>query len=301
MEQRRPIPSAGGAEADAPRDEQVVPGAGAPLFRPALRGGSTSRAAHVAAAVLLFVALALAWEVFAARVGGLLLPGFFETIAAVGRQILDVEVWRAFAISNVALLLGYVSALVTGVPLGFLMGRFPTIEALANPYTKILLVTPLAGFIPILTLTVGIGLTSRVLVVWSFAVVMVIVNCQAGVRQVDSELIDMIRSFGGGELAIWRRVILPGAMPAVLSGLKIALGRAVTGMVIVELLMVSVGIGGLILEYQAVFQAGSLYGVVLLVLAEAILLLWLFERVEAAALPWAKSTDVTVSRHTMAT
>lgn len=236
--------------------------------------------------LVLFAALALGWELFSRQVNGLLVPSFLDIVEGLRTQIVEPRVWEAFLISNQSLALGFFAAVVTGVPVGFLMGRFRVLERILNPYNRILLVAPLAGFIPVLTLTVGLGITSRVIVVWSFAVVMVVVNCQAGVRQVPGELIAMARVFGSSELDIWKRVLLPGALPAVLVGFRIALGRAVTGMVIVELLMVSVGIGGLILRAQSFFRAGDLYAIVVLVVLEALVLISVLDWVSSKLLRW---------------
>ncbi|MBX3031200.1 MAG: ABC transporter permease [Chloroflexi bacterium] len=241
---------------------------------------------------LAFAAFALVWQVYATAAGGFFVPTFTETAAAIGRQLASPEVWQAFATSNIAMVLGFGLAVVIGIPLGFLMGRFRLAERAINPYLNILLVTPLAGIIPLLMMSLGIGLASRVIVVWSFAIVMVVVNTRAGVRQVDRSLIDMVRLFGAGELGVWRRVILPGSLPAVLAGVRVALGRAVTGMVIVELVMVSVGIGGLILRYQAFFRFAELYGMVVLIILEALILLAIVDWVQRKATPWASMTSI---------
>jgi NitT/TauT family transport system permease protein len=84
------------------------------------------------------------------------------------------------------------------------------------------------------------------------------------------------------EMQLWRKVLLPGALPATISGVRLGLARAISGMVAVELLLISVGLGRLILRYQADFEAASVYAVVLVVLAEAVLLIgslrWLEKR-----------------------
>jgi NitT/TauT family transport system permease protein len=237
--------------------------------------------------LLAFAAFAGAWQLYAVLFGGFFIPSFTETISALLGLILEPETWEAFFVSNIAMVLGFALAVVMGVPLGLLMGRFKTAERISNPYLNILLVTPLAGIIPLLMMSVGIGLVARVIVVWSFAIVMVVVNSRAGVRQVDPNLIDMARLFGSSELGVWRRVILPSALPAILTGIRIALGRAVTGMVIVELVMVSVGIGGLILNAQALFRFEELYAVVVLVVVEALILLAAVDWVQRRATPWA--------------
>lgn len=242
--------------------------------------------------LLAFGIFALLWQVYAIAFGGLWVPTFTETLAALSEQIVSPEVWEAFAVSNIAMVLGFGFALLIGIPLGLLMGRFRTAERVANPWLNILLVTPLAGIIPLLMMSLGLTLASRVIVVWSFAIVMVVVNARTGVRQVDPSLLDMARNFGAHELGLWRRIILPSALPAILVGVRIGLGRAVTGMVIVELLMWAVGIGGLILSYQAFFEFAQLYGLVILVIVEALLLLSVVDWVQRRLTPWASELGI---------
>lgn len=242
--------------------------------------------------LLAFAIFAIIWQLYALVFGGLWVPTFTETAMALSEQIVSPRVWDAFIVSNVAMVLGFFFAIIIGVPLGLLMGRSRTAERIANPWMNILLVTPMAGLIPLLMMSLGLTLASRVIVVWSFAIVMVVVNARAGVRQVEPSLLDMARNFGANELGLWRRIILPSALPAILVGVRIGLGRAVTGMVIVELLMWAVGIGGLILNYQAFFQFAELYGLVVLVILEALLLLSIVDWIQRRATPWAAELGI---------
>lgn len=230
---------------------------------------------------------AVAWQLLAMNSGGLLIPSFTETMLGVGQLLVDPALWQAVLISNQAMVIGFVISIVVGIPLGLAMGRFRVAERLTDVYINILLVTPMATVIPLLVMAVGIGLTSRIILVVFFTIIMVIVNSRAGVRQVDSSLIEMGRSFGASERQLWWRVILPGAMPAVMAGVRIGLSRAVQGMVIVELLMVSVGIGGLILEYRGTFQVELLYATVVIVVFEALLLIAAARWAERRLIPWA--------------
>src|SRR5690606_10750435 len=92
---------------------------------------------------------------------------------------------------------------------------------------------------------------------------------------------------GATERQIWWRILLRGAMPGVMAGVRIGLGRAITGMVVVELLMVSVGLGGLILDFRAFFRVGDLYAVVIIVALEALLLISAARWMERRVIPWA--------------
>jgi ABC-type nitrate/sulfonate/bicarbonate transport system permease component len=240
--------------------------------------------------ILVFVAFAAAWQIYGTWFGGLLVPTFTETVVAFGELMVDPEFWDAFLISNQALVLGFISAVVIGIPVGVLLGRFRLLERLTDVWVNILLVTPMAAIIPLLVMSVGFGLLSRVILVTIFAVVMVIVNVRSGVRQVDPSLIQMARSYGANEFQIWTRVLIPGALPSIMTGVRLALGRAVTGMVIVELLMVSLALGGLILEYRGRFDGPHLYATIVAILIEALVLIGLARWLERKVAPWAPSS-----------
>ena len=139
-------------------------------------------------------------------------------------------------------------------------------------------------------MSVGIGFEARVVVVFLFAVIVVIVNARAGVREVDPTMLEMARSFGCNELQIWRRIVLPASLPALIAGVRLGLSHAVTGMVIVELLLVAAGIGYLILQYQAFLQPASLYATVVAVVVEALVLIAVADRVARRAAPWASAS-----------
>ncbi|MFI9556298.1 ABC transporter permease [Nonomuraea endophytica] len=223
--------------------------------------------------LLTFVLFAASWEIYARVRGGLLIPTFTETLQATAVLLGSAELWEALFASNQALVLGFAVAVGVGVPLGIVLGRFRLLERFADVYLNILLVTPMAAIIPLLGMSVGYGLAARVILVAIFAIVMVVVNSRAGVRQVDPSLIEMARSFGANERQIWIRVLLPGALPAIMTGIRLGIGRAVTGMVLVELLMVSTALGGLMLEYRGLLKAPQLYATIVIILAEALLLI----------------------------
>lgn len=247
--------------------------------------------------LLFFVALVAGWEAFARNAAGLLIPGSVEVFRAGLTLVTEARLWQALAVSNVALVGGFALAVVVGVPLGLGMGRFRTLERLADVYVSTLLVTPLAGIMPLIIMALGIGLLSRVVIVCIFAIVMIVVNSRAGVRGIDQSVIEMARSFGATEYQVWKRVLVPGALPAIMTGIRIGLGRAVTGMVIVELLLVAAGVGGLILRFRGILRPDLLYATVLVIVFEALILIRLAERLEKRSLPWAApDTDRRVAR-----
>lgn len=233
-----------------------------------------------------FLIFAGTWQLFATIAGTFFIPSFTQTAEATVSLLLDRQTWEALALSNQSLVLGFAISVALGVPIGLAMGRFRGAEQFTDVYVNILIVTPMAAIIPLLLMSLGFTLASRVVLVTLFAVAMVVVNSRAGVRQVDTSLLEMARSFGASEWQIWRRVLLPGALPAIMTGVRIGLGRAITGMVIVELLMVSVGIGNLILRYRGFFEYDRLYATVVVVMIEALVLISLARAFERRATPW---------------
>ena len=242
-----------------------------------------------AASLLVF---ALTWEALARTMHSLLLPTFTGAMAALARLLTQAETWQAIWISNQALMLGYALTVSAGVPLGLLLGRSPRLGRLADPYLNTLLVTPISALIPLFIVATGLGLTSRVLVVFAFSFVVVTVNTQAGLRHVEPTLIEMARSFGATEGQLWGKVLLPGALPAVMAGLRLGLGRAITGMVNVELLLTAAGLGLLILRYQADFESDFVYAVILVVVAEAVVFMGGIKQLERRLTSWESDTPV---------
>ena len=232
----------------------------------------------------------LLWQLGAIAADTLFIPTFTATVAAVAALIVNPDVWDAFRSSNEALVFGFSAAVILGIPLGFAIARMRGIEPIVDPYLTILLVVPMAAIIPLLIMSLGIGMLARIVIIFLFTFPNLVVNARAGVRQVDPTLIEMATSYGATERAIWRRVLLPGSLPPIMAGIRLGLGRAVTAMVIVELLLTPVGIGGLILEYRARFQAANLYGVVVLVVIEALILISIARAIERRAAPWARGT-----------
>jgi NitT/TauT family transport system permease protein len=230
------------------------------------------------------------WQLYAESADSLLIPTFTETITGLIELVQNPETWEAFWLSNQALIFGFAFSLAIGLAAGLAAARFRGIEGFIDPYINILLVTPMAAIIPLLIMSLGIGMESRIVLVVVFSVPVILVNTRAGVRQVEGNLIEMATSYGANERQIWRKVLLPGALPAVMTGVRLGLGRAVTGMVVVELLFVAVGIGNLITGYRGSFDPHLLYGVVILVVIEALILISIVRLIERRIAPWAHGT-----------
>jgi ABC-type nitrate/sulfonate/bicarbonate transport system permease component len=108
-------------------------------------------------------------------------------------------------------------------------------------------------------------------VVFLFAIFVIIINTMTGVKQVDTVLLEMARSFGAREREIFFKIMLPAALPAIMAGLRLGMGRAVKGMVTAEMLLTLTGIGAMIMQYGSSFATDSLFAVILTILLVALL------------------------------
>ena len=233
------------------------------------------------------VPVVLIWQLVPGR-GNILIPTFSTFAIAVGRTVISPEFWQALATSELALLIGYVAAVAIGIPLGLAMGRYRWLEAAADPYVNIALITPLALVMPIVLIVFGLTLQARVVVVFMFALTFVVVPCRAGILTITENLWEMCRGYGASELQLWRELLVPGSLPAVMTGLRQGLAHAITGMLLAELTLLAVGLGKLILDAQGHYDSATIFAVVFLLIVQSVALLsglsWLERRVRGTAM-----------------
>lgn len=211
------------------------------------------------------------WELIAWRAQFLLVPRVGETLIALAHLLASAALWQALLTSNESLVVGFASALVIGVPLGLLSGRRPGIGRGIDAYVNVLLVLPTVVLPPLVFLFLAPGLAARALVVALFSLPVIVQYTTAAMREVEPRLHDVARVFNATPWQTWRLVLLPAATPGLIFGARLGLARAFEGMVVVELLMFAVGLGELLLTFQSRFDAGSMYAVTLVLLAEAAL------------------------------
>lgn len=251
-----------------------------------LTASQTDRIWKTVLGIAFFVVLFALWEWFGQTRGGLLFAPFTETVIALREMVVSAEIYEALWLSNQAMLVGFAAAVLVGVPLGLLTGRFTLFERFADIYLNILIVTPMAAVIPLIIVAIGIGLTSRVLVVFLFAFPVITVNTRTGLKNLDPSLIAMARSFGASEMQLWRRILLPGATPAMMAGIRLGIGRAMSGMVVVELLLVAVGLGRMILNSMGMFEPEVAYSVIIVIIIEVMIVMGIANRIESRLVSW---------------
>jgi NitT/TauT family transport system permease protein len=160
---------------------------------------------------------------------------------------------------------GFVLALGVGVPLGLLLGRFAVLRYVLDPPIMAIYATPHLALLPIVVVWLGIGMQSKIAVVFAGGLIPILVNTMAGVRGVERSWVIAARSFCAREWEVFVKVILPASLPSVILGIRLGLSRAVMGVVVGEMYQSQAGIGNKIMRYGSEFRTDYLLFEVLLV------------------------------------
>ncbi len=221
--------------------------------------------------VLSLLSLAALWEIAGRAMNSTLIPPLSQIGAAWWKLLMSGKLLANLSMSLTTLAIGFSLAVVFGIVVGLLMGRFRAVEHFLDLYVNALMSAPTTAFVPVLILWFGLGVESRIAVVFLFTVFVIIINTMTGVKQVDTVLVEMARSFGAREREVFFKIILPAALPAIMAGLRLGIGRAVKGMVTAEMLLTLTGIGAMIMQYGSSFATDSLFAVILTILVIALL------------------------------
>ncbi|MBI2021348.1 ABC transporter permease [Candidatus Daviesbacteria bacterium] len=174
-------------------------------------------------------------------------------------------IYKHLLISGQEFFLGYGLAVVFGVFIGSLVGRFSLIDNLLNPILVILYTIPIIALMPLLLIWLGLSFAAKVVIIMLAAIFPIIFNVTAGVRNVDLDLVKLAKSFGASEPQIFKTITFPSALPFILTGLRLAVGRGLIGLIIAELYGAQFGIGYLLFLYGATFQTDKFMVMILII------------------------------------
>src|SRR5215211_1571133 len=215
----------------------------------------------------------IAWELVARF--GVIDPLFISAPSRVARAAYTLfaegEIWPDFKLSATEFLLGYVLAAAIGIPLGLATGWYRRLSYLLSPFVDTLNAVPRLTLMPLIVIWFGIGIWSKVVVVFLGAVLPVLIAAHAGVMTNEARFIKVARSFGASQLKIFTSIVLPGTVPFIFTGLKYGAGRALLGVVVGELYAATAGVGHMIGNAGNTFQTDVMFFGVLMFTAAGLL------------------------------
>jgi len=226
------------------------------------------------------------WEILGRQVDPLFMSYPSAIARAAVRLTLSGELLAALESSLQVLLLGFLIAAVIGIALGLLIGRYRFVDATTDWLVNALYATPLVAIIPLVTLWFGLGVAAKLFIVTVLAVFPILINTAAGVRDVPTSLIDVGAAFAAKEHEIFLKIILPSAIPFMMTGLRLGVGRAIIGMVVAEFFTAITGLGALIVKYGNQYDTASMFVPIFVLMLLGIGLTYLLLWAEHAAAPW---------------
>lgn len=209
------------------------------------------------------------WEIIGRAKLSTIVPPFSAVIAAGITIIPTAKFSAAVAISLRSFALGMVLALLVGIPAGVLMARVASLGKILGLWVNIFISAPISALVPVLMAVVGIGESTVVVTVFLFAVFVIILDTQVGMKQADRSLVEMARCFGATRRQLYTKVLILSALPEILAGVRLGVIRGVKGVVIGQLLIAIIGVGELFELYSQHFLMEEFWALVIIVFSFA--------------------------------
>ena len=234
-----------------------------------------------------FVALILiVWQI----VGPFISPIFFtyptKIAVAFYDLILNGELPYYLGQSLEVMFYGLSIAVIVGIPLAVAMARVRWLDWALDLPINALYATPLVAVVPLLVLWFGIYLKAKIIVVFLFAVFPVLINTYQGVRECDKNMLEVARSFRSNEWRVWQDVLLPFAVPYIIAGIRLAIGRGLIGMIIAEFYTTITGLGFMITRYANMFEMDKTFVPVIVLMVLGVSLTTVLKWVGRRLAPW---------------
>lgn len=247
------------------------------------RRGAIVRIASVAFTLIV-------WELYGRQVDPVFMSYPTAILAAVPQMVTSGELPRALWSSLQGLAIGLAIAIAFGTLLGLLMGRYRLVDQLLEVQINALYATPNVALVPLVILWFGLGITAKIFIIFLAAFFPIIVNTYAGVRNVGRGLVEVALAEGASEPQVFTKIVLPAALPFITTGIRLATGRAVVGMVVAELFTAVSGLGGAIVIYGNAFATDKLFVIIIVLALIGLALTESVRLLERRLAPW-KETE----------
>lgn len=235
----------------------------------------------------------LLWELLARLLleNELLIPPPSSVIRSFWKLSLSGELTRHLYATLFEFACGFSTACVVGVILGYFMGRYRWFDDLMDPWVAALYSIPVIAFVPFIIIWFGIGMVSKIIVVFKITAVAIMLNTAAGIKNIDPTLLELSRSL---RLSPWEatyKIRFPAAFPYIITGMRLGVGRALLGVIVAELLAANAGLGYLLRESSETWDSPKLFVTVVLLVAIGMGSFNLIKKFEQKIAPWRETAE----------
>jgi NitT/TauT family transport system permease protein len=203
------------------------------------------------------------------------------------------EIYNDLYVSGVELFWGYFLSAAVAVPFGIMVGWYKKMSYIFDPFINAMNATPRVALLPLVIIWLGIGILSKVGIIFLGAVFPIMINTRDGVKTTPYNLLTAARSFGASEWMLFKTVVLPSTIPFILTGLRLGLGRAIVGVMVGELYAATAGIGFMITVAGATFQTDKVFVGVLVFAVTGMMGMELLTRIESRFSKWRPKVGAT--------
>lgn len=244
-----------------------------------------------AASVTIFLAV---WEFYGRRTDPILLTYPSAIVWAAAQLIRSGELFRQLMVSLAALTVGFGVSLLLGVGLGLATGRSRLAEAALDPHINALYATPQVALTPLLMMWFGLGFGVKVVIIFLFTFFPILINTASGVKNVSASMVEVGRAYMASHWQILFKVVFPAALPFIMAGVRLAVGRGLVGMIVAELFTAITGLGAMLTLYGNLFETAKMFVVIIVLGLLGVGLIQATQALERRMARW-KETERAVS------
>jgi NitT/TauT family transport system permease protein len=235
----------------------------------------------------------LLWEVLTRLLleNELLIPPPSSVLRSLWNMTFTGELNRHLAATLFEFICGFSTACLVGILLGYLMGRYKSFDAFMDPWVATLYSIPVIAFVPLIIIWFGIGMFSKVIVVFKITAVAIMLNTAAGIKNIDPVLLELARSLRLGSWETTYKIRIPAALPYIITGMRLGVGRALLGVIVAELMAANAGLGFLLRDASETWDSPKLFVTVVLLAAMGMGSFTLIRKAEQKLAPWRETAE----------
>jgi NitT/TauT family transport system permease protein len=233
----------------------------------------------------------LLWQIVGLNTDPVLFATPTRVIVAAVDMVWTGELWQALWPSLIVLAIGLTLAIVFGTILGLVLARFHILDVAVTVYITFLYSIPSVALVPLIVLWAGYQTTAKVIILFLFAFFPMVINTYQGVKSVDPKLLEVGRAFRCSERQLWGNIVLPASLPFIVTGIRLAVGRGMIGMVLADLYTAISGIGYLIVRTAGVLEVDRMFVPIVTLGLLGVTLTALLRYVEKRVAPWTAASQ----------
>jgi ABC-type nitrate/sulfonate/bicarbonate transport system permease component len=252
-----------------------------------LKRKSLSLPQSVTYPTILIASILIIWEIvgFVGFIDPFMFSWPSKIFVEIGAFMANGTVFKHLYVSGIEVSIGFAMALI-GIPLGLMFGYWRKMEYSFDPIITALYTTPTIALTPLFVLWFGLDLLSKVMMVFMMAIFPILINTMAGVKTTDPSLIKAARSYGASEFQMFKEVIFPSTLSYIITGIRLAIGRALIAVVVAEMLAANKGIGYAIRHASELFRTAEYLGYVVVLMVVSVILTQVLKMIERKIAPW---------------